>query len=688
MALNYVTITGTFNDGTGSPLNGSATFTPNQTVYAAGIPVVSASNPVNASIVGGSLTSPAGGALRLLATDNAGLTFASQTGFFFWTVQITLAGAPQPSWSFFLPHLPSTVDLFALADTAAAGGFANPMTTLGDLIYEDATPTAVRLPGNTAAARRFLRQTGTGTVSAAPAWDTIQPGDLPLGTGLQAWQFMPETNGALGNGKIIADLVLNGTTTATSATAGFTSADTGKTIMINGGTAANAGPLVTTITFVNATTITLGATAGVSGTGFQAVYGNDDTAAINACITAASNYAQANNYFAEVLFGAKIYMLTSAPTQTGNGTTTPTFNAQIPIPFPNANGTTRKLIIGLTGAGDAGHTQYWESLTPNVTGTALVSTITAPLTPNATFGIQSVIGGPTGGAGFTGSFANVKVSVKNMSVWCGMFTNIYAYDFGFVSQMRVERSSAHCFAPTGVNGGNQPYLSAILTANTIGSGFRTPVQGNNDDSSMMNVSVSGFDCHYRIFDHFVGTALRAIYSDVAVKWDSVQGLSGTGHLLKFDISAEVYNGGFLTNGGTCQVDIDWDCETPVPVYDINDSGNGVFGEIRYGDRVDNRAPIVTGASHARIVNTNLGPGHMASPPAVPATTVATSPVFRDAWVAIHTGAGVTVSVINIDGTATGLTMAASSTVAVRVPIGKTIALTYAGGTPTWDWWLD
>jgi hypothetical protein len=60
-----------------------------------------------------------------------------------------------------------------------AAGFTNPMTTLGDLIYEDATPTAVRLAGNTTSTKKFLTQTGTGTISAIPAWSTIVAADLP-----------------------------------------------------------------------------------------------------------------------------------------------------------------------------------------------------------------------------------------------------------------------------------------------------------------------------------------------------------------------------------------------------------------------------------------------------------------------------------------------------------------------------
>lgn len=54
----------------------------------------------------------------------------------------------------------------------------SPATTLGDLIYSDGTDN-VRLAGNITATRKFIRQTGTGTVSAAPVWDTLLDADLP-----------------------------------------------------------------------------------------------------------------------------------------------------------------------------------------------------------------------------------------------------------------------------------------------------------------------------------------------------------------------------------------------------------------------------------------------------------------------------------------------------------------------------
>jgi hypothetical protein len=57
------------------------------------------------------------------------------------------------------------------------------LTTLGDMLYENSTPAPARLAGTTSATKQFLTQTGTGTVSAAPAWGTIAAGDLPAATG-------------------------------------------------------------------------------------------------------------------------------------------------------------------------------------------------------------------------------------------------------------------------------------------------------------------------------------------------------------------------------------------------------------------------------------------------------------------------------------------------------------------------
>lgn len=62
------------------------------------------------------------------------------------------------------------------ADAASTYGLkwstplTNPMTAVGDLIIGGSSGAATALSGNTAAARKFLTQTGTGSASAAPVW--------------------------------------------------------------------------------------------------------------------------------------------------------------------------------------------------------------------------------------------------------------------------------------------------------------------------------------------------------------------------------------------------------------------------------------------------------------------------------------------------------------------------------------
>lgn len=58
------------------------------------------------------------------------------------------------------------------------GGTGLSTVALGDIVYGSAADTLARLPGSTAAAKRFLTQTGTGTVSAAPAWSALASGDV------------------------------------------------------------------------------------------------------------------------------------------------------------------------------------------------------------------------------------------------------------------------------------------------------------------------------------------------------------------------------------------------------------------------------------------------------------------------------------------------------------------------------
>lgn len=138
------------------------------------------------------------------------------------------------------------------ATTAVAAFDAlSPATTLGDLIYSDGTDN-VRLAGNTAAARRFLRQTGTGTVSAAPAWDALLDADVPSAL----------------TGKTYNGLSL------TAAATGFT---------VAGGTTSKTLTISNTLTLAgtDGTTITLPATTGTVALNNQTFFLGTSSVAIN-----------------------------------------------------------------------------------------------------------------------------------------------------------------------------------------------------------------------------------------------------------------------------------------------------------------------------------------------------------------------------------------------------------------------
>lgn len=134
----------------------------------------------------------------------------------------------------------------------------SPLTTLGDVLYGAASGVGTRLAGNITATKQFLSQTGTGIISAAPAWSTVTKTDVGLAnvenTALSTWG---------GSSNIITvGAVVSGAWNATTIGASFggTGVNNGSrnlTIAANGGT----------LSFTNAaSTLTIAATGSISGT--------------------------------------------------------------------------------------------------------------------------------------------------------------------------------------------------------------------------------------------------------------------------------------------------------------------------------------------------------------------------------------------------------------------------------------
>lgn len=78
----------------------------------------------------------------------------------------------------------STGTWSATAIAATRGGTGLSSYVLGDLVYASAANTLASLAGNIVASKRFLTQTGNGTISAAPVWSVIAASDIGSGAAL------------------------------------------------------------------------------------------------------------------------------------------------------------------------------------------------------------------------------------------------------------------------------------------------------------------------------------------------------------------------------------------------------------------------------------------------------------------------------------------------------------------------
>lgn len=138
---------------------------------------------------------------------------------------------------------------------AMYGGTGQTSYATGDTLYASATNTLSKLSGNTTTTRNFLRQTGTGSASAAPAWDTVTKTDVGLSnvenTALSTWAGSANitTLGTISSG------TWNGTIIGS--TYGGTGVNNGSKTITLGGNLVTSGAFNTTLTVTADTNVTL-----------------------------------------------------------------------------------------------------------------------------------------------------------------------------------------------------------------------------------------------------------------------------------------------------------------------------------------------------------------------------------------------------------------------------------------------
>jgi hypothetical protein len=110
---------------------------------------------------------------------------------------------------------------------ATSGGTGQTAYAVGDILYSGATNTLAKLAGNTTTTKKILVQTGTGSASAAPAWDTLSSGDIG-GLGSMATQnanSVAITGGSVNNTTIGNSTPTTGAFTTLTANSGSTVLD-------------------------------------------------------------------------------------------------------------------------------------------------------------------------------------------------------------------------------------------------------------------------------------------------------------------------------------------------------------------------------------------------------------------------------------------------------------------------------
>jgi len=477
----------------------------------------------------------------------------------------------------------------------------------------------------------------------------------------------PETFGARRDVREVQDAAMtNASAVLTSASGPFSASDVGKAINVRSAGVVAGDTLSTTIaSYQSPTQVTLAAVANATVSSKQALWGTDDTAAIGAALASAYDACVADrSYYCEVQFTAGTYAL-AAPTTKGGAARG---NAQVSIPVRDpADGP--KVTIVLRGLTDAGAWGHWQQVVGQRSGAVLRSMVVGQ-EPDATWKSPSVVGATTVDLTSGSFFSNVRVVVDGITVAAPYNPSVIAMDLRRCAQADVPRFSALADAA--------PFELNDSATDDNGIGLYMPSQNNNDSCNIGVYGCEGFYYGLGASDHLTAQRVGCIYCNTAIVLvDTITIPAHGSSILYASVEATPTAIEFIGGSGGLKF--------PLVVHQMNtegvttavkDSGNFLRGYVGWTANED-ADPVVVGAAHIKVENLYRARGAI-SAPAVPASTVAATPIFRDAAVTISGG---TVTAITVDGTAAGVT---SGTVVV--PCGKTIALTYSVA-PTWRWVL-
>jgi hypothetical protein len=508
---------------------------------------------------------------------------------------------------------------------------------------------------------------------------------------LKPWQFYVGATayGAAGNGKVITDAAMTATgNTLTSASqAQFTSADVGKSVVVETANGAYVHGSGTITGYISPTQVTVSFTASstTGGTpGAIAYYGTDDTAAIQAAITAATAYAVANQGYAQILFDAVMYVLGGPFNHAGTG------NSQLLLPTIAV--TAPQVTLEFTGFPDTVNLMWFQQDTPMVMGTCLASTrIDGTATGGGSNGPASVLGGPVNGfGGEPGAFSNCHVIIRGLQVMVPY--NVIASGVDLFGMVTHDVASLRVFAAAVVPTSTAPVPSLATPnniANSVSMGLGASVAGNQTQCRVSQFSCEGLLYGFSPSEWTYAENIHCMYDQVAIGPRAGNGVAMVHAALLVDVQAENCNTAVAPNGtGTMRIDIlDLQTESIASsalVFDTTSQLQGTFHLRAQGSAGNYTAngwlSGGSGGALLRIVNELTTPGPVSAPHAVAASG---SPWFngytRDAFI---TMAATTITVMTITGpngvTVTQAIPTGATTYQVVVPPNGSYTATYTG----------
>lgn len=352
---------------------------------------------------------------------------------------------------------------------------------------------------------------------------TFYPGgSTAVGTGSLAKVFNVNTYGAKGDGQMVVDGATDGTTgQITCATSQpFKATDVGKYLIINGALG-TANALVGKITsYQSASQVTINAVSTTAVSAACVLWGTDDTVAFQACITAAATYMNSSGLSAQVYkpppVNGLFNMIAGPLVNTG------TANGQLVIPTLYTVGApqqTMYFFADITRSLPLWTQTAYAQVSNGIVSTGLFASTGAYTSNAASFGKAGVISSTPSQTSLVANiaglpaFQNIHVVFQNWTIITPSTNNGWnysAFQMGGAAKCEFNGCAALITANYNTSTGANTFPAVGTLQNGLSTGFIGSGNGNNDDNTNYNPTISGYAFGLQLSEHIVIIAGRTI----------------------------------------------------------------------------------------------------------------------------------------------------------------------------------